>query len=239
METTDQRPDIFPPTRWSIIVSARGEGEIAEQSLNQLCTDYWRPVWQFILSRTGDHEQAEDLTQEYFADLLRRGYLASAERSAGKFRAFLCADVKLFLNNAGRKARAQKRGGGVQWEPLDENDQVAVDVAADDPGFDRIWALEVLKRAHAQMAAEYASRAKVEFFAVLAPLLDKPGEAGMYGAAAAALGMTEGSLKVALHRMRERLGALLREIVADTVGASEDVAGELRHLFAALSYRGA
>ena len=220
-------------------MNARGEGHIAEQSLNQLCADYRRPVWQFILSRTGSPETAEDLTQDYFADLLRRGYLASAECGAGKFRAFLCADVKLFLNNAGRKARAQKRGGVAEWEPLDDNMAGVVAVEAAEAGFDRNWAQEVLERARGRLEEEYASRAKSEVYAVLAPLMDKPGEAGMYAAAAAALGMTEGSLKVALHRMRERLGALLREIVADTVGASEDVAGELRHLFAALSYRGA
>jgi DNA-directed RNA polymerase specialized sigma24 family protein len=242
MDERELPPDYFASTRWTIVRRAGGMDGAAAAALEELCRTYRKPVWQFIVARTGNAETAEDMVQDYFADLLRRGYLAHANEKAGKFRAFLCADVKLFLANARRKAEAEKRGGKAATVSLDDGGCTAGVSAAAEPAptdalFDRHWALEVFDLGRSRLRDEYIGKQAV--YEALEPLLDKPGGKGIYDDAAARLGMSEGSLKVALHRMRERLGKHLLEIVSDTVGSPTEARGELRYLFQALSFQDA
>jgi DNA-directed RNA polymerase specialized sigma24 family protein len=236
MSTVHESPDIFQSTRWSMVRRAGAEGHAGQAALEDLCCTYRKPVERFIAARTGDPQEAEDLVQSYFADLLRRGYLARADRNAGKFRAFLSADVKLFLNNVRRKATAEKCGARLHV-PLENDDSTEPAAAApEDALFDRHWALEVFHSARLRLREEYTAQSKAEVFAALEPLMDKTGEAGMFDAVARRLGMSEGSLKVALHRLRERLGRHLLEIVSDTVNSPDEAREELRYLFRALNF---
>lgn len=239
MKPEPEQSDIFNSTRWSIVAAARAEDTVATKALDELVRIYWHPVYCYVRRRGYDAADAEDLVQDYFASLLRRDYLGEADRTKGRFRAFLLADLKLFLANAARKGRAEKRGGGAETISFDMEDAEqrfasALTIAAEpDAFFDRQWAAELFESARRHLAEDFQRQGKSLDFEHLAPLLDKSPADGVLANVATAIGSTPGAVKVALHRLRGRFAALLKALVRDTVTDERDADDELRHLVSA------
>ncbi len=231
---------IFSTTHWSIVLAA-GDTQTpqAHEALSNLCQTYWYPLYAFVRRQGYSRHDAQDLTQEFFARLLRSHYFAAADRKRGRFRSFLLASLKHFLMHEWEKARAAKRGGGQQIFSLDteSGEMRYASEPAESPEklFDRRWALTLLDRVVRRMESDYAQAGKGNQFAELKPALT--GEKGLpaYTDIATRLGMTEGAVKVAVHRLRQRYRELLLAEIAHTVSRPEEVEQELRELFSALS----
>ena len=209
-------------------------------ALNGLCGKYWRPVYAFARHRGFGPEDAEDASQEFFCRLIERGYLERADRSRGKFRAFLVHDFKLFLAKCVERKNALKRGGGVTHLSLDVTGAEAV---LDLPGrgamdpetyFDRQWALEMVRHARESVKQSYEGQGKGKLYELLREGLTKVPDAEIYTRWSESLGMSEGSLRVALHRLRERFRAAMEAQIMETVTNRDDLKAEMRHLRNAL-----
>jgi RNA polymerase sigma-70 factor (ECF subfamily) len=231
---------MFATTRWSLIAAAQdGAAPAARQALADLCAAYWFPVYAYVRRRGHDHHAAQDLTQAFFARVLEKNDLAAADRTRGRFRSFLLAACQHFLANRHDHDTAKKRGGGRLPVSLDFGDAEAryahEPAHADTPErlFDRRWALELLDRALTELRTEYEESGRAKLFAALKECLTGGAEVG-YAELAGQLGMTEGAVKVAVHRLRQRYRDRLRAAIAETVRAPEDVDDEVRDLFAAL-----
>ena len=206
------------------------------------CAAYWYPLYVYVRRRGCRPEEAEDLTQAFFARILEGDDLLQvADPGRGRFRSFLLAALEHFLANQWRRDRAQKRGSGQPVLSLDLPDGERR--YAREPGheltperaFDRRWALTLLEQALAGLREEYAEAGKLPLFEHLKPDLGGEPEAeASYRAVAAALGMTEGAVKVAAHRLRLRCRERIRAEIAETVAGADEVEDELRHLFTAL-----
>ncbi len=231
-----RRPSQFATTHWSLVQSARDpDRPEAAGALEKLCRTYWQPVYAQVRRRGYNDEDARDVTQDFFAQLLRDETLAAADPERGRFRCFLLGVLKRFLVHTRQRAGAQKRGGGreiVSW------DQVAAeaDAAGATPGespdraFDRHWALAVLQAAHERLRAEQAAGGRSACFEALQPYLTAEPDAPSYAATAARLGVSEGAVKSAIHRLRQRYFAAVREEVAHTVTGAAELEDELRYL---------
>jgi RNA polymerase sigma-70 factor (ECF subfamily) len=210
----------------------------AREALEELCRAYWYPLYAFVRYRGYSADDAQDLTQSFFVRILEKGGFASADPERGRFRSYLLGAMKHFLANEWHRARAKKRGGGVtllSWDALEPEARYALEPARPtdpDAGFDREWALEATARAMEKLRAESEARNKGELFEALQGSLT--GEEPPRSETAARLGMTEGALKVAVHRLRQRYRELLRAGIAETVADPSDVDDEMRHLVAAL-----
>ena len=227
----------FATTRWSQVLAAgQAPTVMSREALANLCEVYWYPLYAYVRRRGHSPEDSQDLTQAFFARLLEKNWLDTVTPEKGKFRAFLLAAVKHFLANEWDKAQAQKRGGGVvpvsldaetryQREPLNE--------LTPDRLFDRQWALALLEIVLAKLRDEHDTADKRRLFEALRGTLtgDQP-EAG-YAELGRQLGINEGAIKVAVHRLRKRYRELLRAEIAQTVSDPGQVAEELRSLFAA------
>jgi RNA polymerase sigma-70 factor (ECF subfamily) len=230
----------FQATQWSVVLDAAGDDSRAGAALATLCKAYWRPLYAFARRSGLSPHDAEDATQGFFEHLLSQRALLAVDREKGRFRSFLLASVKNFLSHQREAAGALKRGGGAHMIELDAHDaeeRYAIEPAHDDSPdrlFDRHWARTVLDRAQSRLRSEYDSAGKLPLFDALRPALASARAILAYGDLGAALGMSEGALKVAAHRLRERYRAVLRAEVADTVAAPADVDAELRHLIEAL-----
>jgi len=221
----------FAPTRWTLVLDASkpGDSEPAQRALAELCQLYWQPLYAYVRRCGHDPHTAEDLTQEFFARLLAKNTLASVAPSKGKFRSFLLMALKRFLANEWDRVRAQKRGGGhapVSLEAIEVRDELTPEQS-----FDRQWALTALARVMTRLEAQYAGE-KAALFAALKPGLT--GESRGHAELAGQLGLREGAVRVAAHRLRERFGKLLREEVAQTVASPGEVEEELRYLLSFL-----
>ena len=236
----------FASTRWTLVLRARGDSAEAQKALGELCTAYWQPVFRFLRSEGRDEENARDLTQEFFARLLARDRLAAVEPGRGRFRSYLLGAVKHFLADRREHERRLKRGGGVVPESLDAtlNSQQATatglqvaDPAALPPDsyFDREWALAVMDRAVSAAQQEFISQGKAEEFDVLKLWLVGEAQALSQADAAVKLGLSEGAVKVAVHRLRKRFRELVRAELAQTVFSPAEVGEELRYLVEVLS----
>ena len=231
----------FPTTRWSHVVLAKQDADEAKQALNELCRKYWRPIYAFVRHRGSNPHDAEDLTQAYFARLLERGYIHRADQAKGRFRAFLIHDLKFFIANEAVRARAKKRGGDVSFIPLDTtwaesvSDPPASDSQNAEAYFDRQWALETVRLAQESVAEEYTTQGKGSVFSALQSGLVSPPNGEVYERWQRDLGMTEGALKVALHRLRDRFRKALEDQILETVSTPEDLKSEMAHLRRALS----
>jgi DNA-directed RNA polymerase specialized sigma24 family protein len=230
----------FATTRWSLVRAAgRRASPEAERALAALCETYWYPLYAYARRRGLDAEAAGDATQGFFARLLEKGDLAVADRTRGRFRSFLLAAFGHYLANERDRERALRRGGGRPTLSLDFDAGESryglepADEATPERIFDRRWALTLLDRAFARLRDEYGLAGKGDLFEALRPAL--AGDRGApYVEVAARLGMTEGAVKVAAHRLRSRCGEVIRAEIAETVGSAEEVEDELRQLFAAL-----
>lgn len=232
-------PAMFATTRWSLVAAARDAAAPgSRQALADLCGAYWYPVYAYVRRRGHDRHAAQDLTQAFFARLLEKNDLAAADRTRGRFRTFLLTACQHFLANAHDHATAKKRGGGRAAIPLDFADadvRYSHEPAHEETPerlFDRRWALDLLDRALGELKAEYEESGRGKLFDALKGCLAS-GDAA-YADLAAGLGLTEGAVKVAVHRLRQRYRDRLRAAIAETVAAPEDVDDEVRDLFAAL-----
>ncbi len=241
-EASSHAPDLFLTTRWSLVLKARSSQTTeAQKALNELCSSYWYPVYAYIRRMNASPEDAQDLTQGYFANLLERGYLDRANREKGKLRAFLLADIKLFLSNERGRQRAEKRGGGRVIESFDQAlaeqryDVEPVDHNSPDQLFDRAWATTLLNGVQDSLLSEYALKGQQSTFEVLQQFIAWNAGDESYADVAAKLGKTVSDVKVSVHRMRKRYRALLEEVVSDTVSSPEEVAQEIGMLAAAFA----
>ena len=228
----------FHTTRWSIVVSAQGEGSGVREALAKLCHTYWFPLYAFVRRQGVSSHDAQDLTQEFFARLLEKGWLGSVQRERGRFRSWLLASMKHFLANEWERSRAGKRGGGAvpfSFDELDAESRLAHEPATDSAEkiYDRRWAMTLLDTVMARLRTEMAGAGKLAHFEALKFCLT--GEKNAYAEVGARLAMSEGAVKVAVHRLRERYRALLRAEIAETVATPEEIEDELRALLATLS----
>jgi RNA polymerase sigma factor (sigma-70 family) len=234
----------FSATHWSLILRAvDGERPGAEEALTQLCQRYWYPLYAYARRRGSSPHDAQDLTQSFFARLLEKRLLERVDPAKGKFRSFLLSSMKNFLADEWNKTQAQKRGGSVTIVSIDE--ELAENRYANEPSdeltpdqlYERRWAMTLLERAMTRLEDEYATAGKSAVFDALnASLLgDKEGS---HAEAGKKLGLAEGTVKVAAHRLRKRFRNHLRKEIAETVGAEADIDSELQDLFSALRGNG-
>lgn len=229
--------DSFPTTQWSLILAA-GDSQSpgGRTALATLCTDYWFPIYSYIRRRGADAAAAEDLTQAFFTQLLEKKSVKAADRARGRFRAFLLTAVKNFLANERDRERALKRGGGRAPIPLDIESGEAryrlepMHEVTPERVFEKRWALALLDRVLAQLDEEMSRAGHQQRFARLQRFLVGRDSGEPYAEVGADLGMSASAVKVAVHRMRRRFAALLREEVARTVDDHGEVEAELQHL---------
>jgi RNA polymerase sigma-70 factor (ECF subfamily) len=234
-------PDQFRTTHWTLIVAAQDRGSPeARAALAALCEAYWYPLYAFIRRQGHSTEQAQDLTQEFFARLLERHYLDVVDRERGKFRSFLLACCKHFLANEHDRANALKRGGGVAIRSLDcraaegRYRQEPAHALTPEKLFERRWALVLLQSVFVRLRKEHEQAGKLALFEQLKPFLAGDGRVSRYSQAAAALRLSSGAVKVAVHRLRRRYRELVYEEIGRTVDNPTLVEAEIRDLFAAL-----
>ncbi|HEY5913907.1 MAG TPA: sigma-70 family RNA polymerase sigma factor [Verrucomicrobiae bacterium] len=231
----------FGLTRWSVVLAAgRSESTHAREALEELCRTYWHPIYSFIRRDGHSPEDAQDLTQEFFTRLLETNSLLSVDPAKGRFRSFLLGSLKHFLANEWDKANAQKRGGGRRLLPIDGHSaetSYAVDpteTLTPDRAFDRRWALTLLQRVLSRLREEYVAEGKTGQFEALKATLTGERRSIGYAEIANRLGTSEGAIKVAAHRLRQRYRQILRDEIAHTVSGPEEIENEIRALFAAL-----
>ncbi|MGB2862623.1 MAG: sigma-70 family RNA polymerase sigma factor [Sedimentisphaerales bacterium] len=232
----------FATTRWSVILAA-GDSAAAlhEPALGTLCQTYWFPLYAYLRRRGYDTHEAEDYTQGFFAGILERKGMKQADPKYGKFRSFLLASLKNFLADEWDRSQAQKRGGDKKVLSLDFDAAAGryarepVHHISPEKLFERSWALTVLTRAMDRLKAESAASDKQQLFDCLKIYLTAEKDAIPYRDVAAKLDMTEGAVKVAVHRLRRRYRELVREEIAQTVTTEAQVDEEIRDLFDALA----
>ncbi len=241
-ESSTAPRDVFVTTRWTMVLSAgRKSSPHSDRALAELCQSYWYPLYAYIRRQGKTKEDAEDLVQAFFARFLEKNYLEGLAAERGKFRAFLLAALKHSLANEWDRAQAQKRGGGAEhlslnWQDADDRFHLdPPDPTNPERLFDREWALALLDRVIARLAAECMQDGKAELFARAKGFLTVGQDAIPYADAARELGLDEGALRVAVHRLRKRYRALLREEIAQTLVEPDQVEEELRSLLAALA----
>jgi RNA polymerase sigma factor (sigma-70 family) len=232
----------FALTHWSVVLAAgSSDSTHAHDALETLCRTYWHPIYAFVRRQGHSPHDAQDLTQEFFARFLEKNYLGGVDRAKGRFRSFLLTCLKHFLANEWDKAGAQKRGAHPILIPI--NVQSAETSCGLEPAegmtaekiFERRWALTLLEQVLAGLRAEYARDGKAQAFEQLKSTLSGERRSVPYAEIGARMGMSEGAVKVAVHRLRQRFRALLREEIAHTVSGPEQVEDEIRALFAALA----
>jgi RNA polymerase sigma factor (sigma-70 family) len=227
----------FATTQWSVVLNAgRSDLPEAREALEKLCRTYWYPLYLYVRRQGHSPEDAEDLTQGFFARLIGRRDLEVVRRERGRFRSYLLVCLKHFLVNEWKSGQRLKRGGGQTFLTIDH--LAAEDRYADEPGhnetpekaFERGWAATILEQVLRRLQAEYSQSGRAEQFELLrAFLLGEPDRAS-HGEIAHRLGTTEGTIKQALHRLRKRYREALREEIAQTVATPGDIEEELRHL---------
>ena len=239
---SDTSPRMFVTTHWSVVQAAKQEPSAeADAALEKLCHGYWRPLYAFVRLRGYGAHDAEDLTQEFFARLLAKDFLRAVDRSKGKFRSFLLAALEHFLAKEWRRANAQKRGGKFTFISTDADSaeqqylQVPASNLSPEQLFEKQWAVTLLDLTVAHLRDEFVAAGKQTQFEMTKIFLTGEKQAAAYAALAAKLGTTEAALKMAVSRMKQRYGELLRAEIANTVSGPEEIDEELRALFGALS----
>ena len=227
----------FPTTRWSLIFAARRREEpSARHALATLCEVYWRPAYAYVRRLGCTADEAQDLVQGFFTHVLEKPMWQSVDPERGRFRSLLRVSLAHFLSNERARQRAAKRGasmlvrlGNLQsaeaWcrlEPLQHNTPEQV--------YDRRWALLLLDRVMSLLQAEFVRPGKAALFEALQPHLTGDPDAAAYDHLAATLSMTEGAVRVAVHRLRRRYTALLRDEIGRTVATPDAIDDEIRYL---------
>ena len=232
----------FNTTHWSaVLLAGQTEAPQAEKALESLCRAYWPPLYAYVRRQGHSHHDAQDLTQAFFARLLQKKYLKLASEDRGRFRSFLLKSLNHFLVNEWARGQAIRRGGGQKLFMLDE--EAAERILQQEPSshlpsesfYDKRWAITLLERAMEILSAEYAASGKGELFVHLKKWLVAEGSLKSYRELAGLLGMNEGAVKVAVHRLRQRFRETVRSEIAQTVASPADIDEELRFLMSALS----
>ncbi len=241
-ETSIPASPQFVTTHWSVVLSAREQTSLSsDQALEMLCRTYWYPLYAHVRRLGHSPHDAEDLTQEFFARLLEKNYLQTADRAKGRFRTFLLVALEHFLANDWDRQRAQKRGGGKVMVPLGttvaENFYAAEAETNSTPmrAYERRWALTLVEQALRRLREEHKQAGKIRDFERLKPFLTAEPGSIRYGTAAAECGVTEGTLRVTVHRLRGRFREIFREEVAHTLAGPSDVDEEMRYLVEVLA----
>lgn len=243
------RGDRFATTHWSMVMRAGrcgGQGSDfrsseANRALATLCENYWFPLYAFVRRAGHSAQDAQDLTQEFFLQLLSQKFLAVADRHRGRFRSYLLGALKHFLAKQWRRRGAQKRGGRQSILSLDFDtgesryrQMEPVDSMTPERLYEKRWALSLLDLVLRRLREEFVAAETVHLFDSLKPFLVGGHETPAYREVAEQLGVTEGAVKVAVHRLRRRYRGLLKEEIAQTIGEGESLDDELSHLLAAL-----
>ena len=240
-EVSERRP-VFVTTHWSVVLSARQkDSPQSAAALETLCRTYWYPLYAYVRRQGHSPPDAQDLTQEFFARLLQKDYLKAAAREKGRFRTFLLVALKRFLANEWDRLRAQKRGGGqpllsLDTELAEERYRIEpVEGATADRIYERRWALTLLDRTMTRLREEFTGAGKAEEFKRLKVCLTAERGDISYAEIAAALGQSEATVRVAVHRLRKRFREVFREEIAQTVASVEDIDEEVRYLMGVLA----
>lgn len=233
----------FAATSWTAVLAAgRPDAPEARQALSRLCESYWQPIHDYVRRLGYGEEDAKDMTQEFFLRLLSKNTVAAADRERGKFRTFLLTALNHFLTNEWRRGRVAKRGGGKAIVSLDE--QTDDEQPRHEPAtktspetlYEQNWAASVFRQAHERLGEEYAAAGKTKLFERLKPFLEGSPDPRGYHSVAPQLQITPNAVGVAVHRMRQRLGELVRAEVARTLvkPTQADIDGEMRFLLETL-----
>ena len=224
----------FMPTRWTLVLRANAASPEGRKALSDLCAAYYQPVFVFLRRQGFDEDAARDHAHSFFSHLLQRGF-PGPDPERGRFRSYLLGAVKYFVSGLQTHARRAKRGGGMVHESLDAEVGGSPALMIGDPtvtpmaeAFDREWAVAVMNRAVAALAAEHLKGREGQFEALRPWLMGD--EVASHAETARALGMSEGAVKVAVHRLRKRFRELLRHEIAQTLDEHENVEDELRYL---------
>jgi len=236
------QPGLFSATRWSVVLAAGDSGAPgAQEALEKLCRAYWYPLYAYVRRQGHSPEDAQDLTQAFFARFLEKKYLRGADRERGRFRSFLLTSLKNFLVNEWEKARAEKRGGFqtiVSWDEEPPEDRYRAEPADEETPetlYEKRWAVALLENVLARLRREFAASGKQELFEQFKVFLWGEKSGLSYASLAAQTGTSEGAIKVGVHRLRHRYLEVLRAEVAQTVATPAEVEEELRHLITILS----
>ena len=231
----------FATTHWSVVLAASHQAsQPAAEALDTLCRTYWYPLYAYARRRGCTPEDAQDVVQEFFARFLARDYVARADPDKGKFRSFLLAGLKHLLCNEWAKARCLKRGGG--QPPLSLDAQAAEDRFRLEPAdqrtpehlYERSWAMTLLERAASRLRDEYAAAGKIELFEQLTEFRLDAAEPRSYAEVAGRLSLSEGAVKSAIHRLRQRHLELVREEISHTLADPSELQDEVRYLLGVL-----
>ncbi|MBK1882547.1 sigma-70 family RNA polymerase sigma factor [Luteolibacter pohnpeiensis] len=233
---------LFLTTRWSVVADARQPAsQDGADALASLCETYWYPLYVYVRSKGHSIHDAQDLTQAFFAKLLEKGYLHSAQREKGKFRTFLLMALNRFLWNEWDRGNAKKRGGNMTHFSLDADvaehrfAREATAGLAPDEIYQRRWALTLLDQAMARLRTAYSNSGKEREFDALKTTLTADRAGVSYQNIAQALDMTEGAARVAAHRLRKRFREMFREEIASTVANDQEIEEEIRYVVSVLS----
>lgn len=233
---------VFVTTRWTYVLEARGKTPEAKLALSELCETYWTPVFRFLRREGRNEDAARELTQEFFARILARDGFAHADPVRGRFRSFLLGAVKHFLSDIRARESAEKRGGGTPAVCLPDGNATdgglqLSDHAATTPDtyFDRQWAFSIMDHAFSKLSEEMAAAGKTDQFTILKPWLAGDSTQLSQATAANSLGLREGAVKVAIHRLRKRFRELVRSEITQTVPDPADEDAELRYLIEVLA----
>lgn len=235
-------PAWFEPTRWSVVLaSAKTQAPGASSALAELCKTYWQPLYAFARRRGYDHHRAQDLIQGFFLSLIESKSLSRVDPLKGKFRSYLLASLQNHMASEHTRENAQKRGGGLQFVSLDDDDTEAKFSSSQYPNsvpaemvFEREWAVAAVEAALARLEEEFTKRGKASVFQALKPYLVGEQPAGAYEQTAAALSLSAGAVRTGVHRLRHEFRVQLRREVAKTVESPDQIEDEMRHLRSAL-----
>lgn len=231
-----EKSERFEETNWWVVREAAhpelGRGDAARTSL---CRTYWSPIFAYIRRMGYGREDAQDLTQEFFARMLKKNYIRAAAREKGRFRSYLLVMLKRFLADHWDRTHRKKRGGGLPQVSLEQGDATfrtkyePADDLTPDKIFDRAWAESLLNHALEVLEKECVAAGRRDTFQLLRPFITCEGDT-TYAEIGGKLGMTANNVKVAVHRLRRRFRDLLRAEIAKTAHSSEEVEAEMRDL---------
>src|SRR5262245_48886725 len=232
----------FATTHWSVVLLAgQADSPDAAEALEKLCRTYWYPLYVYVRRQGNSPEDAQDLTQDFFARLIEKNYFAKADRDRGKFRTFLLGSLKNFLVNEWKRAGRLKRGGDLTFLSLDakaaEERYAGEQIDETNPvnDFERQWAVALIEQVFSILRSEYAAADQTQLFDALKIFVWGDKALVSYAQIGQQVNLAEGTVKVAVHRLRQRFREMLRAEVAHTVARPEDIDDELRHLIAVLS----
>ena len=239
MPVSTQAHALFPATAWTLVRRVQGGEAVptAEEALDSLCQTYWEPVRRYLRALGCREEEAADVTQEFFASFLRNGGFERANPELSKLRTFIKHAAGHFLVNHWRNKSAQRRGGGVNAENIDEVPEIAeTERSLAEQAYDREWAQAVLGRALSKVAESYAKRGRSEVFEAIKSGLLRPGGIAEVPSVAERLGIPEAQVRLAVHRARQRLAEMLKAEVSATVESAAEADEEVRYLIGVIAH---